>query len=423
MGSDEITLNRALRARSAASAGLAQHSQPWASARPRRPIRPGRAGARLKSLFLAGNGSRAVRGSGRVELLERDDADPRQHAGEAAHVVLEVEHRSPGDVSSAKREFTNSRNPRSPTAAVASSDVICGRKSPSWLASRTSPGRSDERLERALDADVDGLLAGAAGQRDRAVVQREQRGDERHRQLAVRGVEEEQRHDGLLPDARGELAHPVPARALLRAAGGGRGRTGRGWRRCSRRRRAGRSCRVTGLGHAVRHASEPRARRVRLGAQAPRARHTAGPATPLAFQPRDRFRAETLALVMSPNHTGAVLLLHPQRRLQRLPPRRPCCPCAASCAPELRDARTGSGTVMHLTDPDDVALQAARRLDPGDCRAPLRCNPRSASRPCARCSRSRPGTTVPRPAGSAAGGRWARPGRAGPSRWPGSWWR
>ncbi len=57
----------------------------------------------------------------------------------------------------------------------------------------------DQRLESALDADVDDLLVRVPGQRDRAVAEGQQRLDERRRQVALRGVEEEQADDRLAP--------------------------------------------------------------------------------------------------------------------------------------------------------------------------------------------------------------------------------
>ena len=81
-----------------------------------------------------------------------------------------------------------------------------------------------ERRQGALDRDVDDLLAGRAGQRDRPVAHREQRLHERHRQLAVGGQEEQP--DGLLaPTGRGRTAAAGPSAAAPPGAGGGRGST------------------------------------------------------------------------------------------------------------------------------------------------------------------------------------------------------
>ena len=74
-----------------------------------------------------------------------------------------------------------------------------------------------EGVERALDRDVDDLDVGRAAEQDRAVVERGERLDERHRDVRA-GVEEEQPAGGLVPDGAGVVADALPARALL---GGG----------------------------------------------------------------------------------------------------------------------------------------------------------------------------------------------------------
>ena len=131
---------------------------------------------------------------------------------EGRHVVLEVEQRDVEAGQLAADELAEREQPQ-PAAVV---------QRPSWggevavVAAQHHVGVvALQRLEGALDADVDDLLVGAAGQRDRAVAHRQQRLDERQRHLAVGGVEEEQPDGRLAPGRLGERGQPLPARPLL----------------------------------------------------------------------------------------------------------------------------------------------------------------------------------------------------------------
>jgi hypothetical protein len=76
-------------------------------------------------------------------------------------------------------------------------------------------GAVGQRLEGALDRDVDDLGRRVAGQRDRLVVHGLEGLDEGHRHAAA-GVEEEKGLDVLLPLGTGEGEQPVPSGPLVR---------------------------------------------------------------------------------------------------------------------------------------------------------------------------------------------------------------
>jgi hypothetical protein len=72
-----------------------------------------------------------------------------------------------------------------------------------------------QRLQGPLDADVHDLLVGLAGQRHRPVLHRDQRLDERRREVTGAGVQEEQPLDRLLPGVADVVAQALPAWSLV----------------------------------------------------------------------------------------------------------------------------------------------------------------------------------------------------------------
>ena len=124
---------------------------------------------------------------------------------------------SPSAVEVGEHARESSRKPMTPTRRPGACEQRgdCGREVAVVAGEQdVAVAALDERLERAQDRDVDDLHVRRAAEQDRAEVERAERLDERHRDLA-RGVEEEQRADRLVPDGAGVLADAVPARALL----------------------------------------------------------------------------------------------------------------------------------------------------------------------------------------------------------------
>ena len=146
---------------------------------------------------------------------------------------------SPSGSSSASRWLTYSRKPSTPPAGCRSSGRSAASKSASWLARATSPRRAGDRVQRALDADVDDLLVLAARQRhrpgSRAPAAPGRTASAGCRELALR--KKSPRHV-LAPRLPEELG-PGPSAAARRAPAGAAGCRCRASRRGSRRRRAG----------------------------------------------------------------------------------------------------------------------------------------------------------------------------------------
>ena len=152
----------------------------------------------------------------RVELLQRDDPDPRQDRVEATDVRLEVIEREPvlRELGEAGVDELPEPDQSHPTVRAKQAPDL--RQEVTVVAEQQDvSGAIRQCRQGALDPDVDDLLAGAAAQGDRPVVHGEQRLDEGHGQRAGAGVEEEQALDRLVPETFGELPDPFPARPFL----------------------------------------------------------------------------------------------------------------------------------------------------------------------------------------------------------------
>src|SRR4051794_23252700 len=155
----------------------------------------------------------------RIEALDRDDADPRQRDGEGADVVLQVEEGEAVGLQVGERgrdELAEADHADAPLVLA----VEQRRKQRREVAvvrgeHHVAVATLRERLEGPQDRDVDHLHVRRAAKEHRAIVERRERLDERHRDLAGR-VQEEQRADGLIPHGARVLAHAIPARPLLR---------------------------------------------------------------------------------------------------------------------------------------------------------------------------------------------------------------
>src|SRR5690606_12353233 len=158
--------------------------------------------------------------AGRVEARERDDPDARERCLEGAEVVLEVVDPQPavGELGEVGVDELAEADDPDLTAGVdellhlgQEVAVVAGEED-------VALGLLRDRLEGPLDADVDDLLGGRGGERDRVEAHREQRLDEAHGHLTGARAVEEQPLGRLVVDGVGEVEDAVPARLLL---GGG----------------------------------------------------------------------------------------------------------------------------------------------------------------------------------------------------------
>ena len=147
-----------------------------------------------------------------VELVDRDDPHARELRVERVHVVFEIEELDAGDVAEPGVAELGETEHAEPASVGEHREVV---DEIAVVADEHNVARAiAEGLERPLDRDVDDLLVGVARQRDRLVSEREERLDERHRQVG-RGVQEEQAARLLVPLRREEREDAVPPRALV----------------------------------------------------------------------------------------------------------------------------------------------------------------------------------------------------------------
>ena len=183
----------------------------WGASEGPAPAPDGRCRA---ALVLSSPGSPGSEELLRVELVDRDDAHPRQPLVEGTDVVLEVVGLQPPAHQLGEAVVAELGEPDDPDPAPVEEfpDLV---DEVAVIADEQDVGVPvADGVEGSLHGDVDDLLVGFAGERHRPVADREQRLHERHRQLGGDGEEEESPHR-LAVGAFREPQDPLPPRTLL----------------------------------------------------------------------------------------------------------------------------------------------------------------------------------------------------------------